>query len=145
MNRDVALAEACAACGSVDVETFFDFGQVPVFCNVLYGSKDEALAAARAPIRLARCDACGLVFNPVFDADLVGYSSDYENALHFSPRFQQYAEATVTRLINRYDIRSRRVVEIGCGDGYFLDLMSRLGRNHGIGFDPSMAGKWGRR
>jgi len=65
------------------------------------------------------------------------YTQDYENSLHFSPRFQGYAESLAARLIERYDLHGKDIIEIGCGKGDFLRLLCELGDNRGIGFDPS--------
>jgi SAM-dependent methyltransferase len=65
------------------------------------------------------------------------YTQDYENSLHFSPRFQSYAEWLAARLVDRYDLRDRDIIEIGCGKGDFLKLICELGGNRGVGFDPS--------
>jgi SAM-dependent methyltransferase len=41
------------------------------------------------------------------------------------------------RLVERYDLHGRTVLEIGCGRGHFLDELCALGENVGIGYDPS--------
>jgi hypothetical protein len=110
---------------------------VPVICNQLFPTRAAALDAPRGEIVLARCAACGLIANLVFDPALVRYTGAYENALHFSPRFRQYANALAGDLIERHGIRGKRVIEIGCGDGGFLSLLCRLGDNRGFGFDAA--------
>jgi SAM-dependent methyltransferase len=128
---------ACPACGSTDLRQFLSLPQVPVHCNMLYPSRDEATAAPRGDLRLVFCQACAHVFNGAFDPSLMEYTQAYENSLHFSPRFQQYAENLADDLIARYDIRGKTVIDIGCGKGDFLALLCERGENQGIGFDPS--------
>lgn len=65
------------------------------------------------------------------------YDTTYENALHFSPRFRAYAEALARGLVEDYDLHGKDVLEIACGDGYFLRLLCAYGSNRGVGFDPS--------
>ncbi len=67
----------------------------------------------------------------------MSYGQTYENSLHFSPRFQEYATTLAESLIKRYDLHKKVVMEIGCGKGDFLALLCGLGGNKGIGFDPS--------
>jgi SAM-dependent methyltransferase len=67
----------------------------------------------------------------------LGYDTHYENSLHFSPRFQAYAEKLAQRLVQEYDLHDKDVIEIGCGKGDFLALLCALGPNRGLGFDPS--------
>ena len=35
-----------------------------------------------------------------------------------------------------YDIRGKRVIEIGCGKGEWLELLCEAGQNYGVGIDP---------
>lgn len=112
---------------------------VPVFCNVQWSTHDEALAATRGSIDLRFCRSCGHVFNATFDPTLLEYSESYENSLHFSPRFQEHAERLAGRLISKFDLRNKTVVEIGCGKGEFISLLCEAGGNKGYGFDASYA------
>jgi len=114
---------------------------VPVFCNVLWATREEALAAPRGDVALAFCERCGMLRNVAFDPELVRYSPGYENSLHFSPAFQRFAEDLARRLIERYDLRGRRVVDVGCGRGDFLALLCEGTGNRGIGYDPSYPGE----
>jgi SAM-dependent methyltransferase len=78
--------------------------------------------------------------NAAFDASRITYAGDYESSLHFSPRFQSYAEDLAEYLVDRYQLDNCDVVEIGCGQGEFLSLLCRGGRNRGLGFDRSYRG-----
>lgn len=127
----------CPVCASTDIAVFFEILQVPVHCNLLSPTRDEAIQVRRGDIRLGFCHDCGHISNAAFDPELMEYGQAYENSLHFSPRFQSYAEALAARLIEYYDLRGKDVVEIGCGKGEFLTLLCEIGDNHGIGFDPS--------
>jgi hypothetical protein len=80
-----------------------------------------------------------MIYNRAFDVSLVNYVPGYDNALHFSPRFRRYAEALASRLIRDYRLSGGVIGEIGCGDGYFLDLMTAHGVHLGIGYDPTVA------
>ena len=127
----------CPACTSASTTAFFHVARAPVFCNILCDSRDQALKTPRGQIKLAYCNACGLVFNEAFDESLVKYEGQYENALHFSAHFRQYAEELAAELIKSYGLRNKRIVELGCGDGSFLSALCRLGQNKGFGFDPA--------
>ncbi len=127
----------CRVCGGGGLEVFFELPQVPTHCNVLWPTREEALQAPRGDIRLAFCPACGHVYNVAFDPALMSYSQAYENSLHFSPRFQRYAEGLAARLVERYDLRGKDIVEIGSGKGDFLRMLCEQGGNRGVGFDPS--------
>jgi len=127
----------CPVCGNRAMEVFLDIESAPVFCNVLWGSYDEAVAARCAPIRLAHCGDCDMICNIAFEPELLQYAPEYENSLHFSPHFQRYAQGVVDRLVERYELTDKDIIEIGCGQGDFLAMFQRRGNNRVLGFDPS--------
>jgi SAM-dependent methyltransferase len=127
----------CPACGRIDLLPFLQVKDVPVECNLLLETRDEARAVPRGDIRLALCRDCGLIFNLTFDPGLATYDTRYENSLWSSPTFASYARALIDRLIDRYDIRRRRVLSVGSGRAEFLATLCERGGNEGLGFDPS--------
>lgn len=127
----------CPICDSKEIDKFLKIEQIPVYCNLLYETREEAVNAKRADMQLGFCKSCGHVYNYKFNPDLMDYTQNYENSLHFSPRFQKYAEELAGDLVKRYDLYNKDIVEIGCGDGDFLELLCRIGDNRGFGFDPS--------
>jgi SAM-dependent methyltransferase len=139
MSRPQYTAQdsGCPVCNSTDIAVVFEILGMPVHCNLLWTTRNEAIQAPRGDIRLGFCGDCGHIFNLAFDPALMEYTQDYENSLHFSPRFQNYAESLATRLIERYDLHGKDIIEIGCGKGDFLKLLCERGANRGVGFDPS--------
>jgi SAM-dependent methyltransferase len=127
----------CRACGSTTVREFLGVSRVPVHCNVLWPTREEALKAPRGDLRLMYCDRCGHIYNEAFDPSLMEYTQAYDNSLHFSPRFQAYARQLATRLVNEHRAHRKVVIDIGCGKGDFLAMLCEAGNNRGIGFDPS--------
>jgi 2-polyprenyl-3-methyl-5-hydroxy-6-metoxy-1,4-benzoquinol methylase len=118
---------------------FIEIEDVPVHCNLLWSSREAALRAPRGDIRLGFCQICGMIYNLAFEASRVTYAQAYENSLHFSPRFQAYAQELATRLINKYHLQGKKILELGCGQGEFLSTLCAQGGNQGVGFDPSYA------
>ncbi len=128
----------CRVCGEGQMQEFFCIERAPVFCNVLWKSRDEARGAPQGRIALACCPQCGFIFNTAFDGSLTTYSGSYENSLHYSPRFEQYADELAGDLVKRYGLYGKTVVEIGCGRGEFLSKLAAIGKNRAVGFDPSL-------
>jgi hypothetical protein len=114
---------------------------MPVSIGVQWPGRDEALACKKGDIRLAFCPKCGFIWNASFDSGRLEYSKRYDNSLDYSPIFQKYAGELARRLIDSYDIRNKRIVELGSGKGHFLALLCELGNNAGTGFDPSFEGE----
>lgn len=127
----------CPGCGSSRAEPFFQTPPLPVFCNQLWEQRNAAQNTRCAAIALTFCHQCGLIYNHNFQPQLLLYNQQYENALHYSPHFQQYAETLAQQLVERYDLHGKHIVEIGCGSGEFLAALCRLGNNRGSGYDPS--------
>lgn len=110
---------------------------LPVHCHLLCDDARSACEVARGDLTLSLCKRCGHGWNSEFDPAKMEYSGAYENSLHGSPTFQAYAKRLAKRLVERYDVRNRQVLEIGCGRGEFLDLICQAGGNRGLGFEPS--------
>ncbi len=127
----------CPVCNSAEVEPFFEMNDIPVHCNILLESKEQAVNAPRGDMNLGFCHSCGHLYNYAFDPSLMVYTEAYENSLHFSPRFQQFAESLAEDLIKQHELRNKDIIEIGCGKGDFLKLICDLGENRGYGFDAS--------
>lgn len=129
--------QRCPVCRGASLREFFVLESAPIHCNLLHATQAAATSTPMGTIRLRICEECGMVFNQDFDAAKMDYDGEYENSLHFSPRFEEYARALAQRLVDTYAIRRKRVLEIGCGDAHFLRMLCRAGENSGWGFDPS--------
>jgi SAM-dependent methyltransferase len=127
----------CRVCMNRAVVRFLLVRKVPIYCNVLLSTRQQALEVPRGDLDLGYCQVCGHIFNLAFDPSLMSYTPDYENSLHFSPGFQKYAEDTAHHLIRSYGVRNKVAVDIGCGKGDFLATLCEAGGNRGIGFDRS--------
>lgn len=140
MNASPTVREVrCPVCDGPDLTGCIRIPQVPVYCNLLHASREAALNAAKGDIDLRFCHGCGHLFNAAFEPGRVDYSSEYENSLHFSGRFREYAQTLAEHLVERHGLRDKTVIEIACGQGDFLGSMCSLGGNRGLGFDPSHA------
>jgi len=120
------------------MRVFHEAPVVPTNSCILMETREQALAYPRGAIRLGFCDACGFISNLAFDPALTEYSGRYEETQGFSPTFNAFHRALAERLIERYELHGKDIVEIGCGKGEFLMLLCELGPNRGVGFDPGV-------
>ncbi len=134
------MDQACPLCGASEPLEIFALNDMPLVCNQLWPDAEAAAKAPLGDIDLVICEGCALIWNHAFQANRMVYAPGYENALHFSPRFQAFADELAAGLVARYDLAERDIIEIGCGDGHMLDLMAKHGVRTAIGFDPSMQG-----
>jgi len=100
-------------------------------------NRESALAYPHGDLQLGFCRSCGFIQNMLFDPSVHEYSTRYEETQGFSARFRDFATALAKRLIDKYSLRNKTILEIGCGKGEFLALLCELGGNQGIGIDPS--------
>jgi SAM-dependent methyltransferase len=110
---------------------------VPVHDVQLLRTRADALECVTGDIDLSMCSACGFLWNSAFREELLDYSHEYESTQAFSPTFNRFHERLAVDLVERFDLEGRTVLEIGCGQGEFLDLLTAAGVGRGIGYDPA--------
>lgn len=133
----MSLPHRCPNCGAPGLDVFYEVRNVPAHSVLLLHSRAAARSYPRGDIRLGVCGACGFVSNVAFDPTLHEYSQQYEATQKYSPTFSRFNTAVAQRLIDRYDLHDKQIIEIGCGHGEFLIMLCELGPNRGIGFDPA--------
>jgi Methyltransferase domain/C-methyltransferase C-terminal domain len=119
------------------VKVFHEVASVPVNSCILLDSVEEARSYPKGDITLGFCPECGFISNIAFNPALIEYSNRYEETQGFSSTFSDFHRTLAQRLIDRYDLYNKDIIEIGCGKGEFLNLLCTLGDNRGTGFDPA--------
>lgn len=110
----------------------------PVSCCEIFAEPATACAVARGDIRLLHDRRTGLISNVDFDSSTQGFSSKYNGSQHGSAHFGRYAADLSKRLATKHGLRGKHVVEIGCGDGTFLNGLCQISGARGTGIDPSL-------
>ncbi|NET57875.1 MAG: methyltransferase domain-containing protein [Symploca sp. SIO2E6] len=132
------VAHQCPNCGHQELVIFYEVRNVPVHSCLMMPTQQEALDFPCGDVVLGYCEHCGFVTNVAFDARWSAYASNYEDQQSFSPTFNKFASGLANRLIEKYDLHNKDVVEIGCSKGDFLISLCELGDNRGVGIDPSV-------
>lgn len=127
----------CPACHSAGMSIFYEVNNVPVNSVLLVMEREEALNFQTGDITLAVCPACGFISNISFDEALTQYTARYEATQGYSPTFNKFHHALAQDLIDRYNLRNKDIIEIGCDKGDFLTMLCEMGNNRGTGFDPA--------
>jgi SAM-dependent methyltransferase len=127
----------CPNCGSQKHEDFFSIKNAPTQSLITIKNYEEAIAIPRKDIDLAFCHECGFIFNSSFDTSIDYYTQGYEDQQGFSPTFKKFISGVTNRFIDKYEVRNKDIIEIGCGKGDFISLICELGNNRGIGIDPA--------
>lgn len=109
----------------------------PIFQNRMFDSELEARACPCGDIRLVQNLNSGLVYNAAFRQELMIYDVDYHNEQAHSSSFQEHLKE-VACIVER-TLGKHQLVEIGCGKGYFLELLQSRDCSI-VGFDPIYEG-----
>ena len=128
----------CPNCGYSGLSIFYEVRQVPVHSCLMMSSPEEALDFPCGDVVLGFCESCGFITNVEFDSHWSAYAPNYEDQQSFSPTFNKFAHNLALKLIAKYDLYNKNIVEIGCSKGDFLLLLCELGNNSGVGIDPSV-------
>jgi SAM-dependent methyltransferase len=93
--------------------------------------------------RLVLCASCGLLYsNPAPDAS--GLAAEYTAAAYDSQEEARYAARTYADVVQPLVAslpNPPRILDIGAGDGAFLERMLEMGFADAVGFEPSAAAR----
>ena len=130
------MIECCPVCESRDRRDVLSLPSLPVLINAQV-SPQEAPTVTRGDIDLVVCEQCAHMYNRSFDDGLLDYDASYENTLHYSRRFQEFASGLARRLVDDHELVGSGVGELGSGPGHFLSMLCDAGAGSGVGWDPS--------
>jgi SAM-dependent methyltransferase len=131
------MSVRCPNCGSLGMEIVYGIDNIPVHSTIQLADRAKALAFPTGNLALGYCPACAFLGNTLYDPHVQAYSTQCEESQHVSATFNKFAHTLAARWIDRYGLRNKTILEVGCGKGEFLGLMCELGDNKGIGIDPS--------
>jgi hypothetical protein len=128
---------ACPICLEKNIEIFFEIENAPIFSLVTVKTKAEALDIETKRIDLGLCHNCGFIFNTTFDKNIDYFTAGYEDQQGFSKTFMKFLSEISTSFIKRHNLNGKNGLEIGCGKGDFIKLISNIAGGNGIGIDPA--------
>jgi hypothetical protein len=128
----------CPACDGSRVRVFYEVSGVPASSCLLMNTRAAALACPTGDLRVGFCPDCGFICNTAFDPRRTEYSARYEETQACSDTFNAFHRGLAERLVERYELSGKKVLEIGCGKGEFLLLLSEIGGVEGVGIDPGV-------
>ena len=128
----------CPLTGSDNVKIIYQQMSVPLIQNKVYPTKEEARNAVCIDVVLAQSLDNGFVFSAGFNDSIIDYDEHYQNEQSNSVYFQQHLN-NVIEIMDQNKCLERKVVEIGCGKAYFMNMLIDRGVDV-IGFDPTYEG-----
>lgn len=130
----------CPCCSGVNVRQIFETAAMPVNSCIITKSADVARAFPRAPIALWACATCHFLWNASFDAAYVDYGADYEATQIHSPYFRNYLSGLARDWMAEHQGTDCSVLEVGCGQGEFLQVLGDCSNATLMGYDPAFRG-----
>ena len=121
----------CAGCDETDFLSVLSLGEVPL--AGVFPLKEELENESKYPLNLLFCKECNLVQTDSFiEPQILFEDYRYISSIGLSNHFKEVASI----LDDRYDVKGKNILEIGCNDGVLLEPLSKLGANV-EGVDPA--------
>lgn len=131
----------CIACGSHIVEPLYSAGYQPLFALNLPKTYEEAKNAPRYPMDFYICCYCGHVWNIKFDYAKVPYEEDSNLMYNNGESWKTHLESLAQWLYKTYNIQDKTIIDIGAGDGDFLNIIKQQYKGMNtrcIAFEPGI-------
>lgn len=134
----MAATKHCPLCKTTQHTAIYHADDIPIFQNKVYPDATLAKKVATSQVSLVSCNSCGFVYNGAFGQVEINYDSHYENEQAHSAHFQAHL-ASIIELFQSKSLQHKKIIEVGCGKGYFLENLVQAGFNV-TGFDPAYEG-----
>jgi 2-polyprenyl-3-methyl-5-hydroxy-6-metoxy-1,4-benzoquinol methylase len=113
----------CRLCGGgLFPESVLRLPGMPIAAQAFVNSRAEAGRSVDLDIR--QCSACGLV---QLDAEPVPYFKSVITSARWSEEMLKFRTNQACAFVSKFGLANRKVIEIGCGSGYYLDLLHQAG------------------
>jgi hypothetical protein len=136
---------ACPICEATNCTRLDYRARVPILQNRVWPTVEAAKAAPSGVLDMVKCNTCGFAWNQAFNESLMKYDPDYDNDQAQSGTFRSHMSSMADRVITGLTNRTANLVEIGCGQAAFIEVLApKLPEEMSLfGFDPSWRGKDG--
>ncbi len=128
----------CPLTGSAHTTIIYQQEAVPLIQNKVYATREAARNAPCKEVVIAQSLDNGFVFSADFEDYTIDYDMHYQNEQSNSAYFRKHLEHVI-EIMGDNQTLDGKVVEIGCGKAYFMDMLLEKGVDI-IGFDPTYEG-----
>ena len=128
----------CPLTNSFNTKVLYKQKGVPLIQNKVFPSLELAKSTIIIDVTLAQSLDNGFVFSANFDDSIIDYDEHYQNEQSNSAFFQNHLEHVI-EILKDNELLGKKVVEIGCGKAFFMNLLLEQGEDV-IGFDPTYEG-----
>lgn len=134
MNAErYSLIKNCRLCQKDRLSGVYNLGDIPV--AGIYYDDNSARLNIKTPVTLMICNDCGLLqLKETINSEIyAGYS--FIGGSAFS--YKQHLKTLASTLVNKWNVKNKKVFEIGASNGVFLKYLSEVGNNYVSGIEPS--------
>lgn len=131
------MKTACPICGSSCMDYLITLEHVPYFENRLCDSVISAQQDGCGTQSMTQCQHCGFVFNRMFEPQNMVYGDGYHAERGGSEYYRQYLRSVAAQINSVAPIEGKRILEVACGTGEFLQVIAGYHPKVCIGVDPS--------
>jgi len=129
------MKKPCRLCGDNKLVSQFTMDRAPA--NISFLPREEDLPANKSiELTVYQCDSCGMVqLADILESD---FYDDYVMTVSHSPQMAAYQRQQAADFVQKYDLAGKTVLEVGCGDGFYLTHLAELEMNV-AGIEPSQS------
>tara|TARA_B100000900_G_C20528792_1_gene695398 strand:- start:137 stop:1264 length:1128 start_codon:yes stop_codon:yes gene_type:complete len=134
-----SLIKQCPVCSGSEITKIFQSNRVAKYNLNYLETLGEALSSPYVTVNFVECNKCGFLFNSAYEQ--LDYDISYDANRSYSQVYDSYLNKIVNIILENVEINClKNVLEIGFGDGKFLEkisLVKSLKQKNFFGFDPS--------
>lgn len=127
----------CPICKNAKCEFIIERKNVPIVQNVICEKLEDSIAITKDYMEIYYCDTCTHIFNSNAK-NYEQYNLKYDNSQINSGYFKKYINWVSSYINDNIDLSGKNILEIGCGQGDFINLISKNKNCSCFGFDPSL-------
>jgi len=124
----------CISCGFNNISSFLKIPNAPIRVQVIPRkliAKDKKIN-----IEILKCSKCTLVQLSNKNYVVDDYYDDYIMSRTYSNYSKKYLQWLARDFISQFDLKNKSIVDVGCGDGYFVKCLNEQ-KSKAFGIEPS--------
>lgn len=116
----------CVLCREQSLEKIFYLENSPRYAQKLLHTKDIK-NREKSNVSLYKCKNCQMVQINTDELSQDEYFEDYLMSRSCTELYTEYDKTLAKEFVSKFNLKGKRVIEIGCGDGYFAERLIKEG------------------
>lgn len=124
----------CISCHFTGLSSFLKISNAPRCVQVI--NKSSLGKDKKIDIEILKCERCTMVQLSDKNYVISDYYDDYIMSRTHSTFSKKYQNSLAKMFIDQFNLKNKSIVDIGCGDGFFAQMLEKNGAK-AIGIEPS--------